>query len=413
MGKQNYRTALFVAWRYLFSKKKHSIVNIIAIISVIGVMAGSAALIIVLSVFNGMEDIVVSSFNSFNPDLKITLKEGKSFPVGTFPIEKIKQINGVKAAEDVVSDLVLMEYNGKQHLIDLKGISDDYSRQSGFDTLLVDGSFCLHNGDVEGGVLGAISAGLLQVNLNDQQFYKIYYPKRLRKNLGSPTDAFNTRYLQHSGVFQSFTEYDNKYLICSIGFARELMSYNGEATSIEVFLHPNADTKSIQKEVEKIVGNRFVVKNRFQQEELLFKTMKGEKLMIFAILSFILLIAIFNIIGTLAMIIIEKKEDTAILNYIGANQSLIRKIFLTEGIIISFIGGIVGMLFGTLVCFIQQTFHIIRYGDGIGGGLEYYPVKMDIADFGIVFITIFIISLLASVIPLHQVKNTKDTQYEQ
>lgn len=406
-----FRTALFVAWRHLFSKKKHSIVNIISIISAIGVMAGAAALIIVLSVFNGMEEMIVNSFNSFNPDLKITLAEGKSFALDSFPIEKLQKIQGVKTVEEVVSDLVLMEYDGKQHLIELKGVDADFSHQSGFDTLLIDGQFSLQNGTTEGGVLGVISAGLIQLNLNGAEMYKLYYPKRLRKNLGNPADAFNTRFLQPTGVFQSFTEYDNRYLLCSLDFARELMSYEGEVTSLEIFIKNEKDLQNIQEQVQAIVGDKFLVKNHFQQEELLFKTIKAEKLMIFAILSFILLIAIFNIIGTLAMIIIEKKEDTAILNYIGADKSLIRRIFMYEGIIISFIGGIVGMLFGTLVCWAQQTFHLIRYGDG--GGLEYYPVKMELIDFLVVFVTILLISLIASVIPLHQVKTTKETHNEQ
>ena len=389
-----------MAWRHLFSKKKHSLVNIISIISAIGVLSGTAALIIVLSVFNGMEQLVVDSFNSFNPDLKITLCEGKSFAIDSFPFSQLQELKGVRAVEEVVSDLTLIEYDGKQHLIELKGVSPDYARHSGFDQLLIDGDFDLQHDGCEFGVMGAIAAGTLQVNLSGADLYKVFYPKRLRKNLGNPADAFNTRYLTPGGVFSSYTEYDDKYLVCSIDFVRNLMSYEDEATSVELFIDNEKDLSSIQKKVEEIVGSNYLVKNRFQQEELLFKTMKTEKMMIFAILSFILLIAVFNIIGTLSMIIIEKKEDISVLTYLGADHSLIRRIFIIEGMIISFIGGLAGMLLGWLVCFLQQTFHIIGFGNGNANYIvDYYPVKMNPLDFLIVFVTVFLISVIVSVIP--------------
>ena len=389
-----------MAWRHLFSKKKHSLVNIISIISAIGVLSGTAALIIVLSVFNGMEELVVDSFNSFNPDLKITLHEGKSFVADSFPLDQLRSIGGVTAAEEVVSDLTLIEYDGKQHLIELKGVGPEYARNSGFDELLIDGDFDLQHDGCEFGVMGAIAAGTLQVNLSGGELYKVFYPKRLRKNLGNPADAFNTRYLTPCGVFSSFTEYDDKYLLCSIDFVRNLMSYENEVTSVEVFVKDAKKLPVIQKSVQKIVGDKYLVQNRFQQEELLFKTMKTEKMMIFAILSFVLLIAVFNIIGTLSMIIIEKKEDIAVLNYLGAEKSLVRRIFMTEGMIISFIGGVAGMVLGWLVCFLQQTFHFISFGNGEANYIvDYYPVKMNPVDFIVVFVTIFLISVVVSVIP--------------
>lgn len=389
-----------MAWRHLFSKKKHSLVNIISIISAVGVLSGTAALIIVLSVFNGMEQLVVDSFNSFNPDLKITLREGKSFETDSFPIAQLKSVDGVTAVEEVVSDLTLIEYDGKQHLLELKGVGPDYARNSGFDELLIDGDFDLQHDGCEFGVMGAIAAGILQVNLSGAELYKVFYPKRLRKNLGNPADAFNTRYLTPCGVFSSGTEYDDKYLICSIDFVRNLMSYENEVTSIEVFIKNEKELPAIQKKITEIVGDNFLVQNRFQQEELLFKTMKTEKMMIFAILAFVLLIAVFNIIGTLSMIIIEKKEDIAVLNYLGADRSLIRRIFMTEGMIISFIGGMAGMVLGWLVCFLQQTFHIIGFGNGETNYIvDYYPVKINPLDFFVVFVTIFLISVIVSLIP--------------
>ena len=228
---------------------------------------------------------------------------------------------------------------------------------------------------------------------------KLYYPQRKHKALARERDLLK-RYLVPGGVFESQTEYDDKFLFCSIDFARSLMSYDQEVTSVEVFLKDPSQADQLQKQVQEIVGEKFEVKNRYEQEDLLFKTMKTEKIVIFVILAFILLIAIFNIIGTLAMMIIEKREDTIELNYLGADKSLIRRIFVLEGMIISFCGGLVGMLLGWLICILQTTLHLVKIGGGDSGYIiDYYPVKMEMMDFCIVFATIFLISLLASLLP--------------
>ena len=407
MTSHNFRTALFIAWRHLFSKKKHSIVNIISIISALGVIFGTAALVIVTSVFNGMEEVVTDSFNSFNPDLKITPKEGKSFLRDAIAINDIRLWDEIHTVEEVVSDMVLLEYDGKQQLIELKGVNRFYPQNCGFDDLLIDGDFRLQHDDCEFGVMGASAAGTLQLNLQSPTLFKLYYPKRLQKNLGNPATAFNTRYLTPCGVFASYTEYDDRYLLCSIDFARNLMNYDNELTSIEIYVKNAKDVDAVQQRLMQTLGEDFFVKNRYQQEELLFKTMKSEKLMIFAILLFILLIAVFNIIGTLAMMIIEKKEDITVLHYLGASYVLIQKIFRLEGMIISFVGGLIGMLLGALICWGQQTFHFISFGNGdTGYVLDYYPVKMMPVDFLIVFLTIFCISLFVSSLPVHHIKRS-------
>ena len=401
-------------------------VNIIAIISAVGVMSGAAALIIVLSAYNGLEQLVADSFNNFNPDFKITATEGKSFDVSTFPLQKLQKLEGVKSVEQVVSDMVLIEYADKQYLIDLKGVDDDYvdhltERKK---DLLIDGSFDFtadtaqwneeqnviwENGDY--GVMGSRAAGNLRLNLNSPELIKLYYPQRKHKSLARERDLLK-RYLVPGGVFESQTEYDDKYLFCSIDFARSLMSYEGEATSVEIFLDNSANASQLQKQVQAIVGEKFTVQNRYEQESLLFKTMKTEKIVIFVILAFILLIAIFNIIGTLAMMIIEKREDTIELNYLGADKSLIRRIFVLEGMIISFCGGVVGMVLGGVICALQSAFHIVKIGDGTGSYIiDYYPIKMEMMDFFIVFATIFLISLLASLLPTIRM-NFKNNAYE-
>jgi lipoprotein-releasing system permease protein len=391
------KTALFIALRYLFSKKKHNIINIISIISTVGILVSTAALIIVLSVFNGLEDLVSKSFNQFNPDYKITLKEGKSFSTDLIDVNKILKINSIKSVQEVVSDLTLVSKQDKQILTHFKGVSPDYPSQSNLNKLIYDGSFALEKNGNPQVVLGAIAAGTLDINLNGFDLLKFHYPKRNRKNLADPTEAFNVLYLQPSGVFLSHTQYDEQYVFVPIQFARELGSFENEVTSLELFLKSSNNEFPEQKEIQNIVGNQFKVQNKFEQEELLFKTMKSEKLMVFIILSFVILVAIFNIIGVIGMLIVEKKKDIEILNSIGANQKLISSIFLFEGILISFFGGILGILSGALICFIQQQFGIVKLGDGSAHYIiDSYPVIMEFSDFMIVFISVVAISFITS-----------------
>ncbi|PKP19583.1 MAG: hypothetical protein CVU04_05680, partial [Bacteroidetes bacterium HGW-Bacteroidetes-20] len=361
------KTALFFAWRYLFSKKKHNIINIISIISTIGIMVSTASLVIVLSVFNGLEDLVTNSFNQFNPDYVITPKQGKSFSIQDIDIEKIKDIPGVFAVEEIVSDLALITINNKQVLTHIKGVSNTYPQNLGLDTLIYDGTFSLVKNGEQFVVLGAINAGTLDINLNGFELLKFHYPKRDKKNLSNPIEAFNTLYLKPSGVFLSNTQYDDQIVFVPIQFAKDLTGFNDEITSLEVILTKSSSKFIEQKSIEKIVGSNFMVKNKYQQEELLFKTMKSEKLMVFLILSFVLIVAIFNIIGVIGMLIVEKKKDISILNTLGADRKLIHSIFIYEGILISFLGALLGMFIGFIVCFVQQYFGIIKLGDGSEG----------------------------------------------
>ncbi len=402
------KTALFFAWRYLFSKKKHNIINIISIISTVGIMVSTASLVIVLSVFNGLEDLVTNSFNQFNPDYVITPKQGKSFSIQDINIEKIKDIPGVFSVEEIVSDLALITLNNKQVLTHIKGVSNTYPKNLGLDTLIYDGNFSLVKNGEQYVVLGAINAGTLDINLNGFELLKFHYPKRDKKNLSNPIEAFNTLYLKPSGVFLSNTQYDDQIVFVPIQFAKDLTGFNDEITSLEVILARSSSKFLEQKSIEKIVGSNFVVKNKYQQEELLFKTMKSEKLMVFLILSFVLIVAIFNIIGVIGMLIVEKKKDISILNTLGADRKLIHSIFIYEGILISFLGALLGMFIGFIVCFVQQYFGIIKLGDGSEGYIiKYYPVIMSGIDFLIVFTSVILISFLASTISIMGLKSNK------
>ena len=407
MAKTANKTAFFVAWRYLFSKKEHNIINVISGISMIGIMVSTAALVVVLSVFNGMSDIIGGWFNALHADYEVTLREGKSFAVDSFPFQDLRQLPDVKAVNEIVCDLSLANYDDRQELLYVKGVPDNYFQTNGFDGMLIDGDTALYKLRQPCAIMGSGAAGKLEVNLLSYKLMKMYYPKRTKKNFANPTDAFNTQYVVPNGVLSTNTNYDENYIFCPISFVRELMSYDGEVTSAEIQLKEGANSAKIRKQITDIVGDKYVVKDQREQEDSLYKTMKSEKLMIYLILAFILILAAFNIIGALGMLILEKKTDTAVLFSMGASKSLIQKVFIWEGIMVSALGGLAGTLLGAFVCFLQQTFHIVKLG---GGGahyiIPYYPVQIRFSDILVVLLTILIISLLTSLIPAYNLKKS-------
>lgn len=401
MSFQSTKAALHIAWRYLFSKKKHNVINIISIISAIGIIVSSAALVIVLSVFNGMEGLVSSSFNRFNPEIEITAEDGKIIELDSFPLAQLQALPEVSSLQEVVSDLTLATYGDCQILTHFKGVSTDYPTATRLDQLIYDGDFSLGTEAQPTAVLGATVAGMLRLNLNGLEMVELYYPKRLKKNLTLGTESFNKQYLPPVGVFLTNTVYDKDYLFIPIEAAKQLCDYDRQVTSVELFLHDEASLKSVQKEVTAIVGDKYLVKNQYEQEEDLFRTMKSEKLIIFFILTLITLMAAFNIIGVIGMMIVEKKKDISVLYTLGADRRFIRKIFLFEGAFVSFIGGMIGLLLGFIICLLQQYLHIVKLGNGSEGFvIDYYPVAMQGQDFLIVFLAVVGVSLFASVASL-------------
>ena len=407
MAQKAHKTALFLAWRYLFSKKEHNIINVISGISMIGIMVCTAALVVVLSVFNGMSDIIGGWFNALHADYEVTLREGKSFATDSFPLQQIRQLPDVKAVNEIVCDLSLANYDERQELLYVKGVPDNYFQTNHFDGMIVDGDTALFKLRQPCAIMGTGSAGKLEINLLSYQLMKMYYPKRTKKNFANPADAFNTQYLIPNGVICTNTSYDENYIFCPISFVRELMGYEGEVTSVEIQLKTGANGSKIRKQIADIVGDKYVVKDQREQEESLYKTMKSEKFMIYLILAFILILAAFNIIGALGMLILEKKTDTAVLFSMGATKSLIQRVFVYEGIMVSALGGLIGTLLGAFICFLQQTFHIVKLG---GGGahyiIPYYPVQIRFTDILVVLATILLISLLTSLIPAYNLKKS-------
>ena len=368
-------------------------------------MATTAALIIVMSVFNGFQELVVNNFNSFNPPLKIEAKEGKVFlPENEhFSIRDLKNIEGISAVEQVLSDLVLIVYDDKQTLTTLYGISENYPDLSGLATMTIDGDF---DTNIQNGIIfGAGVAGLLNIELHDYAPAKLYYPKRTKRNFVNPMDAFQTHYARPVGVFASYTPYDEHAVFVPMTLAKELLNYDTEISYIAIYFNENVSIEKMQKKITQIVGDDFTVRNQMQQEALLFKIIKAENLIVYFILSFILVIAAFNIIGILGMLIIEKKQDISILHTLGASKALLKKVFLMVGAMIGIFGGLLGMGIGLIFCLLQQYFEIITLGGAESSIIiTAYPVSIALKDFVVVFFLIILISLLTSGLSLRGLK---------
>lgn len=395
--------SLFIAQRYLIAKKTQNTINLISTISVVGVAIGTMALIVVLSVFNGFDSLVHSLFNSFNPDLKITIKEGKRFSSELPSVNKLKQIEGVLYMTEVVEENALLKYGTKQYIAIVKGVSSDFIYMSGIDSMIVDGDFILQQGNNEYAIVGQGIAMKLAIGLTFVNPIIIYVPKRIASVSMNPERAFNRKYIFPSGIFAIQQDFDSKYMIVPIEFARELLNFTSELSSLELKLNPSSDPLAVQQEVKKIMGNDFFVKNRYEQEELLYRIMKTEKWAIFFILTFILIVASFNIIGSLTMLIIEKKKDISIIRSMGADLNHIRKIFLYEGWMISILGALAGLALGTLICWVQQTFGLIRLQGSGSFVIDSYPVKMVLSDFLMVFITVLAIGFFAAWYPVRYI----------
>jgi lipoprotein-releasing system permease protein len=396
----------YIARRYLVSKKSHNIINIISGISVAGVMICTTALIIVLSVFSGFERLVISLFNSFNPDMVITVKEGKTFDSSLFPEERIKKIPGVIYMSEVIEENALVKYKDKQYIATLKGVGPDYAKMCGLDTMMSEGKFVLQDSTRDFAVLGYGVAYFLGANLDDYANpITIYVPSRSTSFSGGFENAFNSEVIFPSGFFSVQQDFDVKYVILPLRFVKKLLEYDKQITELEIGITKGADADKVQQQIIQLAGDKFNVKNRYQQQALLYEIMRSEKWAIFLILTFILIIATFNVIGSLSMLILDKKRDIGILQCLGANQMKIKRIFLTEGLLVSLIGAVGGVLLGAMICFLQQKFGFVKLGSANSTFVvSSYPVHMQITDFIFVFLTVIGIGGIATFYPVFNIK---------
>ncbi len=389
-----------IARRYFFSRKSQRVINIISLISIVGVTIGTAALIIVLSVFNGFEGLIKELYNSFDSDLRITINEGKSFTAEQAKLDELKKINGVKYVVNVLEENVLVKYRDKQFTATIKGVSDNYSQATGIDSMLTDGKFILQRGDTNFAVVGGAIAYNLQMSMNDLfTQLEIYAPRRMATSFTNPEEAFNKRYISPSGVFAIQQEFDAKYIIVSLRFANEIFEYDNHLTALEIATTDAANVDQLQNDIQKILGNKFIVKNRYQQHELIYRIMKSEKWAVFLILTFILIIAAFNVISSLTMLVIDKKKDIAVMQSFGADVNLLRKIFLFDGLYITLTGALIGLAIGFIICYLQQKFGFVELGGSGSFVIDAYPVKMLLMDFLYVFGAVAVIGLLAAWYP--------------
>ena len=364
----------------------------------LGVFVGSAALIIILSVFNGFENIVLSMYNTFSPELRIEALKGKTFDPRNTHFLTLKNDKRIINYTEVLQEKALVRYGESQSIALVKGVSDGFMKnKSGLDSVISSGSFTLWSRGQDMAVIGYALQNFLSINLNNEfQSLDVYSPRKGALNSLNPADEFNVRSIYPSGVFAVQQEFDNT-MIVPIRFARELLGENKLVSYIEINAAKNVVIDDFQTEIVESLGKEFLVKNRSQQNELLYKILNSEKWAIFLILTFVLIIAIFNIIGSLTMLVIDKRKDIAVLTSLGADKSLIRGIFFIEGMMISMLGCILGMFAGLIFILLQQQFGFIAMS-GVNLMIDTYPVGIKLSDFVLVFGTVLLVSVIASAI---------------
>ncbi len=392
--------SFYIAKRYLFSKKSTNAINIISGISVVGVAVATMALVVTLSVFNGFHDLVASLFTSFDPQLKVTPVKGKSIAADDTLLMKVKQLPEILVATETVEDQALAIYGERQAMVIIKGVENNFDSLTNIRQILLgDGTFELKAAEMSYGIPGIQLAENLGLGYYYQTPLRIFAPKREGQlNMAVPTEGFVEDELYSPSVlfYVKQSKYDANYIITNIAFARNLFGQQGMLSALELRVKPDCDISDVKKKIKSIVGEQFYVKDRFEQQEDTFKIMKIEKFIAYIFLTFILIVACFNIIGSQSMLIVEKKNDITTLRNLGANDKQIARIFLFEGWMISAGGALVGIVVGLTLCWMQQTFGLIGLGRSSGSFIvDAYPVSVHFDDIVIIFITVLAVGLLA------------------
>lgn len=390
----------YIARRYLFSKKSTHAINVISLISVLGVAVATMALVVVLSGFNGFSDLVASFFTNFDPQLKIEATKGKTMPADDPLLVKVKHLPGVEVATECVQDQALAVYHDKQAMVTVKGVEDNFDSLTHISNILYgDGDFTLHVANLQYGVIGIRLAQDLGTGVTWQDYLQIYAPQRDGQyDASNPTNAFVKDSLVSPGaLFQvKQSKYDQGYVITSIDFARRIFNRQGEITSLELRMKPGVDIDNAKEEIQAILGDKYKVLDRYEQQADTFNIMRIEKLFAYVFLTFILMIACFNIIGSLSMLIIDKKNDVITLRNLGATDGQIRRIFLFEGRMISAAGAVIGIVLGLILCWLQQTYGLVQLGDQAGNFVvNAYPISVHPEDILLIFLTVILVGWLS------------------
>lgn len=387
------RLPLFIANRYLLAKKSHNLINIITWISILGISVGSFALIVVLSAFNGLEKVISSMNNRLTPDLQIAAVKGKTIDLTAFPLGQLRDIQGVDYMIPTITEDALFRANDKQHIGQVKGVGVEYQQIERVNEIIYgESGMTLSDGEHDFAVPGAGVAWYLGVNAHDPYaMVRVYVPKRGNASLMSLENSFNSDVLNVRSVFSTEQEQDEKLVLVPFDWLSELLEYDNKASNVELFVVPNADINKVKKEVKAVIGEDFTVKNQQEQQETLYRIMRSEKWAVYVILTFILILATFNVVGSLSMLMIDKRKDTEILKAMGADNRLIQRIFLNEGLLISVAGGLIGLLLGIVLVLLQQRFGFVKFGTGGNYVVDAYPVLLKLKDVLLIFATILVV----------------------
>ena len=389
----------YIARRYLFSKKSHNAINVISTISVCGVALATLALVCTLSVFNGFQDLVETFFTAFDPQLKITAVRGKVFDGQDKRVLQLKKLPEVAVYSDSLEDNVMVQYQGRQAMAVIKGVEDNFDQLTPIDSILFGrGDLLLHDEVVDYAIPGIQLLSTLGSGIRFLDPLEIYAPRRGAKvNMANPSTGFVTGNLFSSGLVFAVNQekYDASYILTSMNFARKLFQYTTEVSAINLKLKDGADTDAVKKHIQTLLGDDFRVQDRYEQQADTFRIMEIEKLISYLFLTFILMIACFNVIGSLSMLIIDKRDDVVTLRNLGASDRQIVRIFLFEGRMISLFGALAGVIFGLLLCWLQQEYGLISLGDSGSFVVDAYPVSVHASDVIIVFVTVLLVGFLS------------------
>lgn len=391
--------SFFIAKRYLISKKSTNAINVISWISIVAIAITTAALVIILSAMNGLSSVVADLYHAIEPDLKITAINSKYISDKQSISQKIKSIRGIKHISYSIEENALIKLDDKQAVVTIKGVDAEFKKLTQFDTVVYEGNYRFEYNKQYFGVFGRGIAGKLGINVNDfVSPISIYAPTRGKVESINPEDAFNKISISPAGIFSLNDDFDFKFVLIDLKAAQYLFDCPESFSTIEIGLENKDDLESVQEQLSEKLGPNYQVKNRFQLNDVLFKTLKTEKLWTFLILAFILVIATFNIIGALTMLIIEKKKDIKTLYNLGADQQFIRTIFMQEGFLITSVGALSGLIIGVIICILQQQFHLVTFDDQ--SVIPFYPIKMQWKDFVWILTLVMGIGFLAAIYPV-------------
>lgn len=383
----------YIARRYLFAHRRKSVINVISWISLTGIAVGAMALIIVLSVYNGIGNLTQSLFNAFDPPLLVEPTEGKTFDINTIAYDDLCAMPNVTSVSQIVEENAWVTYNQNQSIVQLRGVDDKYPQITGLDTMIHMGNYLLHADNLNFLLLGGEVFYQLGIRLTSNVPIAVHIPRR-QKSIGyTMDDAFNNGYAYPAGMFYIQQDIDSKYIVADVDFVRSLMDYGpSECTSLAININPKG-AKHTQADVEELLGPNFTVKNRFEQQPLYYKIYRNERFGIILILSLIILISTLSLIASLSLLIIDKHHDVKTLRSMGMTTKQLRQTFFTEGIMISMVGVVIGMVVGFILCFIQQQFGVIKMGDGFA--VSAFPVAMRLIDFVATFVLVILLSSIS------------------